>query len=406
VKDRQINKREKKGEENMSSQSTKLRAVSLSAILLFTTATMAAEKASVKDAVKEAIKDPKAAAQKVIPKQVKKEAGSAGATAAAAKAFEKVSQELYPKAKQEGNLIVYSVWDVEHLKVVTDAFMKRYPGIKATYWQGRNPEIVTRALTEFQGGQASFDVVLSDNAPPVIRAAGAIMNYETVQKDVLYLHDPTMPTVSLQIQALAFNTKKMKPADLPKSWEDVANPKFKGLVALDDPMRAGPLSSMLAALKTQWKDDARFNNFLRGLKALGVPVHKSTSAKFRLVISGEYPICMPALLHDVIEEMHKGTPVNYVKTNPPVLFPRQAGIYAKAPNPNAAKLFAEWLISEEGQKTIDSIGRETSRNDFKSKTSIESAFGKGMKPIPVTDQLFLEDPKKWLDTYVKPIWEG
>jgi iron(III) transport system substrate-binding protein len=295
---------------------------------------------------------------------------------------------------------------VEHLKVVTDAFMKRYPGIKATYWQARNPEIVTRVLTEFQGGQSSVDVILSDNAPPVVRAAGAIMSYETVQKDVLYLHDPTLPTVSLQIQALAFNTKKMKPAEAPKSWEDVANPKFKGMVALDDPLRAGPLSSMLAALKTQWNDDARFQKFLKGLKALGVPVHKSTSAMFRLVISGEYPICMPALLHDVIEEMHKGTPVSYVKSNPPVVFPRQAGIYAKAPNPNAAKLFAEWLISVEGQKTIDSLGRETSRNDFKSKTSIESAFGKDMKPLPVTDKLFLEDPKKWLDTHVKPIWEG
>lgn len=365
-------------------------------------ASTAAEKAP----AKEAVKDPKAAAQKAMPQQVRKEAGSVAATATAKKAFEKVSQELYPKAKQEGNLIVYSVWDVEHLKVVTDAFMKRYPGIKATYWQARNPEIVTRVLTEFQGGQSSVDVILSDNAPPVVRAAGAIMSYETVQKDVLYLHDPTLPTVSLQIQALAFNTKKMKPAEAPKSWEDVANPKFKGMVALDDPLRAGPLSSMLAALKTQWNDDARFNKFLKGLKALGVPVHKSTSAMFRLVISGEYPICMPALLHDVIEEMHKGTPVSYVKTNPPVVFPRQAGIYIKAPNPNAAKLFAEWLISEEGQKTIDSVGRETSRNDFKSKTSIESAFGKDMKPLPVTDKLFLEDPKKWLDTYVKPIWEG
>jgi ABC-type Fe3+ transport system substrate-binding protein len=385
----------------MHSKSLTVAGLGLSAILLFAAAAIGAEKA----AVKEAVKDPKAA-QKAMPKQVRSESVSAAATARAAKAFEKVSQELYPKAKQEGNLIIYSVWDVEHLKVITDAFMKRYPGIKATYWQARNPEIVTRALTEFQGGQSSFDVVLSDNAPPVIRAAGAIMSYETVQKDVLYLHDPTMPTVSLQVQALAYNTKKLKPADLPKSWEDVANPKYKGQVALDDPMRAGPLSSMLAGLKTLWKDDARFTSFLKGLKALNVPVHKSTSAMFRLVISGEYPICMPALLHDVIEEMHKGTPVSYVKTNPPVVFPRQAGIYIKAPNPNAAKLFAEWLISEEGQKTIDSVGRETSRNDFKSKTSIESAFGKGMKPIPVTDQLFLEDPKKWLDTYVKPIWEG
>ena len=385
----------------MHRKSTVATAIALSASFFFGAA-FAAEKAP----AKEAAKAPAAAAKKPGGQQVKKETGSAAATASAAKAFAQASAELYPTAKQEGNLVVYSVWDVEHLRVITEAFMKRYPGIKATFWQGRNPEIVTRALTEFQGGQASFDVVLSDNAPPVIRAAGAIMDYNTVQREVLYLHDPNMATVSLQVQALAFNTKKIKPADLPKSWEEVASPKYKGMVALDDPMRAGPLSSMLAGLKTQWKDDARLNNFIRNLKALGVPVHKSTSAMFRLVISGEYAICMPALLHDVMEEMHKGTPVNYVKTVPPVVFPRQAGIYIKAPNPNAAKLFAEWLISDEGQRTTDSIGRETSRNDFKSKTSIESAYGKAMKPLPVTDQQFLEDPKSWLDKYVKPVWEG
>lgn len=353
----------------------------------------AAEK-SVKETMQKAV-------EKVVPK-----AATTNATANAAKAFEKVSKELYPKAQQEGNLIVYSVWDVEHLRVITDAFMKRYPGIKATYWQGTNPNIVTRVLTEFQGGQPSFDVVLSDNAPPVLRAAGAIAPYDTAQQSVLLIHDTTMPTVSLQVQALTYNIKKLKSGDLPKSWEEVANPKYKGLVALDDPMRAGPLSSMLAGLKEQWKNDARFTNFVKGLKALNVPVHKSTSAMFRLVISGEYSICMPALLHDVMEEKEKGTPIEYVKSVPPVLFPRQAGIYVKAPNPNAGKLFAEWLISMEGQETIDKIGRESSRIDFKSKTSIESAFGKNTKPVPVNDKAFLEDPKKWLDTYVKPIWEG
>jgi iron(III) transport system substrate-binding protein len=389
----------------MHRKSPMVTAIALSASLFFGAA-MAAEKAPAKEAAKEAVKTPAAAAKRPGGQQVKKETGSAAATAKAAKAFAQVSAELYPKAKQEGNLVVYSVWDVEHLRVITEAFMKRYPGIKATFWQGRNPEIVTRALTEFQGGQASWDVVLSDNAPPVIRAAGAIMDYDTVQRDVLYLHDPNMATVSLQVQALAYNTKKMKPADLPKSWEEVASPKYKGIVALDDPMRAGPLSSMLSGLKTQWNNDSRFNNFVRGLKALSVPVHKSTSAMFRLVISGEYSICMPALLHDVMEEMGKGTPVNYVKTVPPVVFPRQAGIYIKAPNPNAAKLFAEWLISDEGQKTTDSVGRESSRNDFKSHTSIEAAYGKAMKPLPVTDQQFLGDPNTWLNKNVKPLWEG
>jgi iron(III) transport system substrate-binding protein len=362
----------------------------------------AAEKAPAKDAAK----DTKEGAQKPAQKTTDKATAGGSATANAAKAFDKLSKELYPKAKQEGSLIVYSVWDVEHLRAVTDAFAKRYPGIRPTYWQGRNPEIVTRVLTEFQGGQPSVDVILSDNAPPVLRAAGAMASYETVQKEVLYLHDPTLPTVSLQIQTLAFNTKKMKLEEMPKSWEEIANPKYKGMIALDDPMRAGPLSSMLSSLKTQWNNDARFANFVKGLKSLNVPVHKSTSAMFRLVVSGEYAICMPALLHDVIHDKEKGTPVDYARNVAPVVYPRQAGIYAKAPNSNAAKLFAEWLISEEGQKTIDSVGRESSRNDFKSRTSIESAFPKGTKPLPVTDKLFLEDPKKWLDTHVKPLWEG
>ena len=143
---------------------------------------------------------------------------------------------------------------------------------------------------------------------------------------------------------------------------------------------------------------------VRGLKARGVPVHKSTSAMMRLVIAGEYAIAMPALLHDVVNEMGKGTPVNLVKTASPIVFPRYAGIYAKAAHPNAAKLLAEWLISTEGQATLDSLGREASRKGFESKTSIGHAYPAGTQPVPVNDKLFLEDPKKWLDANVKPIW--
>jgi iron(III) transport system substrate-binding protein len=222
--------------------------------------------------------------------------------------FEKLAKDLYPKAKQESALVVYTIWDVEHIRSILAAFNKRFPGINTTYWQGTRSEIITRTLTEFQGDQRTADVILSEGAPVVLRAAGAIEPYNTVQANSLLLHDPTLPTVSLQIMALSYNIKKLKAEELPKSWEDVTHPKYKGMIALDDPVRAGPLSGMLAGLKEQWKDDARWTKFIRGLKALNVTVHKSTSAMFRLLIAGEYAISMPSLLHDVIEEKDKGTP--------------------------------------------------------------------------------------------------
>ncbi len=319
--------------------------------------------------------------------------------------FEKLAKDLYPKAKQEGALVVYTIWDVEHVRSILAAFNKRFPGIETTYWQGTRSEIIARTLTEFRGDQRTADVVLSEGAPVVLRAAGAMDPYNTVQADALLLHDPTLPTVSLQIIALSYNTRKLKGPELPKSWEDVTNPKYKGMVALDDPLRAGPLSGMLAGLKEHWKDDARWSRFIRGLKALNVSLHKSTSAMFRLLIAGEYSIAMPSLLHDVIEEKEKGTPVDYLKSAAPVISAQQLGIYAKAPHVNAAKLFAEWMITPEGQLAVSAVGREVSRKGIKSKASIEYAWGANVKPIPIVNRAYMEDPRKWLDENVKPVWE-
>ncbi|HEX9455584.1 MAG TPA: extracellular solute-binding protein, partial [Candidatus Binatia bacterium] len=288
--------------------------------------------------------------------------------------FEKLAKEFYPKAKQEGALVVYTVWDVEHIRTLQEAFSKRFPGINTTYWQATRSEVTARTLTEYQGNQANTDVILTE-APLVLYAAGALESYQTVQADSLVVHDPTSPVVSLQIQALAYNTKKLKREEAPKSWEDVTNPKFKGIVALDDPLRAGPLSGMLAGLKDFWKDDARWTNFIKRLKALNVPVHKSTSVMFRLVVAGEYSIVMPALLHDVVHEKEVGSPIDFSRGAPPVVSPQQAAIYVKALHPTAAKLFAEWLISPGGQAAIDAVGRASARKGFKAKTSIDNAWG-------------------------------
>lgn len=314
--------------------------------------------------------------------------------------------ELFERARQEGGLTVYTVWDTNEIVAILQDFSKRYPEVKSQYWQGTNPDIIARVLTELQARQGTVDAILADSSPPVLRAAGAISSYQTVQKDLILINDPTMPVVSLQIQVLAYNTGLLKSDDLPKTWEDVPNPQYMGEVALDDPLRAGPLSQMLAALAGYWNNETRWVNFIRGLKSLDATTYQSTSEMFRLLVAGEYAIAMPALLHDVLNEKQRGGPVDFVKTAPPIIAPRFAAIYAYAPHPNAAKLFAEWLISEDGQRALDSIGRETARKGFKSGASVEAAFPEGTEVIALRNQEYLANPKAWLNQYVEPIWEG
>jgi ABC-type Fe3+ transport system substrate-binding protein len=89
-----------------------------------------------------------------------------------------------------------------------------------------------------------------------------------------------------------------------------------------------------------------------------------------------------------------------------VISAQQLGIYAKAPHLNGAKLFAEWMITPEGQAAVAAAGRETSRKGVKSKASVEYACGDKVKPIPIVNKFYSEDPRKWLNANVEPVWEN
>jgi ABC-type Fe3+ transport system substrate-binding protein len=308
---------------------------------------------------------------------------------------------LYEKAKSEGKLVVYTVWDVVDITTLLRGFQKRYPGIEVEYWSAKNPELITRVIEEFRRGAKSVDVIASDSAPPMLFAQGTIEPYETVQKDKLLVHDPRMPIVSIQIQILAYNTKLLKPEEAPKSWEDVVNTKAK--VALDDPLRGGPLTWQLIALRDYWKDDNKWVAYIKALKQLKAPIYRSTSQMYSLLAAGEYALAIPILSQDLLRGKEQGAPVEWVKTAPPILVPRFAAIYKLAPHPNTAKLFAEWLISTEGQEAFASLMRTPSVRNFPSPIALENMFPEGTPLILVK---FPDNPSEYIEKEIKPIWES
>ena len=296
---------------------------------------------------------------------------------------------------------MYTVWDVTDITALLRGFQKRYPGIDVEYWTARNPEIVSRVLEEFKAGKQSVDVIASDSAPPLLISQGAIQAYETVQKDKLIVHDPRMPIVSVQVQLIAYNTKLLKSEEAPKSWEDIVNVKAK--IALDDPLRGGPLTWALIALRDYWKNDNKWVEYIKGLKLLKAPLYKSTSQMYSLLAAGEFAVAIPILNQDVLRGKEQGAPVDWVKSAPPILVPRFAAIYKLSPHPNAAKLFAEWLISVEGQEVFASLMRTPSVKNFPSPVALDNMFPKG---TPIIFVKFPDDPFEYINREIKPVWEG
>ncbi len=310
---------------------------------------------------------------------------------------------LYQKAKPEGAVIMYSIWDPPDLNAMAQGFQKRYPGITTQFISLSNPEIITRVGEEFKGQRPTVDVIGSDSAPPNLYPLGTIQDYQTLQKDQLIYNDPRMVVVSMQVQVIGYNTKLITKADLPTKYEDLTNPKYSKQfpVAMDDPLRGGPLTWMLVGLKDTWKDDAKWANFVKGLKALNAASFKSTGQMARLVISGEYAICIPCLTQDIIIGKSTGGAVDWVPGIPPVVFPRFAAIYKYSPHPNAAHLLAEWLATSDSAPVWCGLGRTPARVNVPCSVAMEQLFPGGSGVIAVNPPT---DPASFIDKNIRPLW--
>jgi iron(III) transport system substrate-binding protein len=310
---------------------------------------------------------------------------------------------LYQQAKQEGNVIMYSIWDVPDLNAMAQGFQKRYPGIQTQFISLRNPEIVTRVSEEFKAQKQTVDVIGSDSAPPNLYPLGAIQDYQTLQKNALIYNDPRMAVVSMQVQVIGYNTKLIDQANLPKSYEDLTNPKYAKQfpVAMDNPLRGGPLTWMLIGLRQTWNDDAKWTSFVKGLRALNASTFQSTSQMARLLSAGEYAICVPCLTQDIISQKASGATVDWAPGLAPVVFPRFAAIYKYAPHPNAAKLLAEWLASSDSAPIWCQLSRTPARTNVPCSVAMEQMFPGGTNVIAVDPPA---DPGAYIDQNIAPLW--
>lgn len=299
-------------------------------------------------------------------------------------------QALIEGAKKEGSLTVYGAMPTRDLKALVDAFTKKY-GIKASIWRSSSENVVQRIVTEARSGKHSVDF-LQNNAP----AMAALQREKLMQKVNSPYHKELMPQavpahkewVGLYVLAFvqAYNTNQVKKDELPKTYQDLLDPKWKGRLGIetDDPHWFAYVLKDLG----QEKGIRLFKNIV---ETNGMSVRKGHTLLANLVASGEIPLSLDVYSYKAAQLKRKGAPVDWFVIPPAIAQFTSIGLLKHAPHPHAAMLFYDFMLNE-GQKIL------FKRNYVPTSTKIDTPLNK----VPMTfvdPELYIDMNDKWIQTF-------
>ena len=265
-----------------------------------------------------------------------------------------VPQSLEEAAKQEGTVVVYGSIESETMDVAKKAFTQKY-GVNVEYWRGASNKVMDRVLTEFHAGKPSFDVALTNHGPmQLLKKQGLFAKYLSPQNANFpaTFKDPDnvlSPVYRLAVIGILYNTRLLKPEDVPKGLEDFLTPKWRGKWTIPDPTQHFTTGQWLRNLEKLYGPD--WMSLVRKLADTKPIIVESFIPSAQKVISGE---ALAGISYVKYVQLYgkEGAPIDYVRLPKTLAEGHTAAIAAKAPHPNAAKLFESFLISRTGMEIL------------------------------------------------------
>jgi iron(III) transport system substrate-binding protein len=273
-------------------------------------------------------------------------------------------KKLIEAAQKEGNLVFYTSMDAGDARSLTEAFQKKYPFIKTDLFRGGREAVFSRFSLERKASRYVTDVVsVGEFHVLEMKKQGLISRYTSpeMQAFAQEFRDPDgyWTCVYLTVSVLAYNTTRVKAQELPRQYDDLLQPKWKNRMALD----ANEERWVPGLMQFMGRDKAV--KFLKALAQQDVYIRRGRSLLTQLLLAGEFDVQIVAYWHEVNRLMKQNAPLGWVGMEPAVTGAPQISLVEKAPHPNAARLFIDFVLSEEGQGTIAKLGRVAARQGVK-----------------------------------------
>jgi len=286
------------------------------------------------------------------------------------------------QAKTEGNLVWYTSMHIGNSQVLLKKFEEKYPFIKATLFRSTSEKVLNKITTEALAGSSTWDVTnLTLFEVEFIKSKGLLQKYDSPENRFFsreYVdRDRQWTDVYDNTLVIAYNKNMVPPRDLPKKWEDLLEKRWKGQVVLDEG------DTLWFAIMMQVMGEEKGLRYMRDLAANQTQLREGHNLINVLIAAGEFPLGL-TYGHLAEQSMDKGAPMNWVGLQPVPVDLHPIAIGKNAPHPNAARLFYDYLLSEEGQKLIMSFRRIPPRNGMEPEPR---RLTQGLKLIPVAPEL-------------------
>jgi iron(III) transport system substrate-binding protein len=246
---------------------------------------------------------------------------------------------------------------------VADKFQAQYPFLKVDLFRSGADELLNRIKTEARGGLYAWDVV-SGRGDMVLTLSEAklLAQYRSPESKLIARDmvddDGYWTAYYVNPYVLGYNTNLVKKENVPKTYEELLDPKWKGKkISIDD-----SAYGLLAGLIREWGKEKAVAYFRR-LAAQDPVVMRGNTNRVQLTMAGEYPLII-AYAPTIQRETSKGHPMDWVPLEPVPVQVNPLMLAAKAPHPNAAKLLVDFLLSKAGQKMLVGFRRIPVREDI------------------------------------------
>lgn len=252
-------------------------------------------------------------------------------------------------AKKEGTVSLYSSASTGPSNAIAEAFKKKY-GINVLVYRAGSADVATRVQSEESAGRTQADALIIEE-PGLGLLVPYLAAYDSPERAAIatVYKQPHSTLIRMYMAQIGWNTNAIK-TGAPADWKDLLDAKWKG--------RFGSLDPHVTATTLAWQvlmEKLYGPTFLPQFGANKPKLYASTNAMSQAIVAGEIDLGLTNSF-GVIQMADTGAPMGGVIPKNTVLFGGNVAVFAKAPRPNAARLFVDFACSAEGQSIINVAG--------------------------------------------------